>query len=433
MERREALKLLFGASGVGLAALSSGLPASFLVRPLSKVSAQAACDAAKSQYLIMSISGQGDGVNANVPGSYAYPDIVHAPDPSMAKTPITLAGKSVEGAKIWSTLPQNVLDRTAFIHHSTMTNNHPNLAKVMRMMGATNRSEMIASIAAKHLSGCFQTIQPAPVSVGAGSGFTYVGRTLPNLQPTALRDLLAKDATPLGNLQALRDKTVDGIYGVLKTNGTRAQLAYLDSLAQSRTQARSISADLLQMLSQIDNDSEAGQILAAVALIKMNVAPAMLVRFKFGSDNHSDQDLMTREVPEQTAGVGYIASLMQTLAANGLQDKVTFAMMNVFGRTLKKKGMEGRDHWAGHHVTVMIGKNVKGGVVGGLVPTDKNDDYIASAIDSATGLASATGDVSADLTLSSTGKTLNAVLGVPNDVIDMGVTTGKVFPTVLAG
>jgi len=432
MERRDALKLLFGASGVGLTALATGLPASFLLRPLAPVKGQAACDAAKGQYLIMSISGNGDAVNANVPGSYAFPDIVHAADPSMAATPMMLGGNSVTGAKIWSTLPQTVLDRTAFIHHSTLTNNHPNLPKVMRMMGATVRSEMIASIAAKHLSGCFQTVQQAPVSVGAGTTFTYAGRNLPNLLPTALRDLLGNDASALGGLQKLRDSAVDQIYGVLKTNGTRAQLSYLDNLVQSRTQARSISQDLLAMLAQITSDKEPGQITAAVALIKMNVAPAMLVRFAFGGDNHTDNLLMEREVPEQTAGVGYIATLMQALKDNGLEDKVTFAMMNVFGRTLKKKGTEGRDHWAGHHVTVMIGKNVKAGVIGGLVPTMANDDYIAGGIDSTTGMLSATGDIPPEQTLASTGKTFNALLGVPNDVIESSMTSGKVIAAAVA-
>jgi len=107
-------------------------------------------------------------------------------------------------------------------------------------------------------------------------------------------------------------------------------------------------------------------------------------------------------------------------------------MMNVFGRTLKKKGTEGRDHWAGHHVTVMIGKNVKAGVIGGLVPTIANDDYIAGAIDSATGMLSATGDIPPEQTLASTGKTFNALLGVPNDVIESSMTSGKVIAAAVA-
>jgi hypothetical protein len=63
-------------------------------------------------------------------------------------------------------------------------------------------------------------------------------------------------------------------------------------------------------------------------------------------------------------------------------------MYNVFGRTLKKNGVNGRDHWGSHHATVMMGKNIKAGVVGGLEP--KNNDYYATTIDSKTGAAAGT-------------------------------------------
>ncbi len=56
---------------------------------------------------------------------------------------------------------------------------------------------------------------------------------------------------------------------------------------------------------------------------------------------------------------------------------------NVFGRTLKKKGTLGRDHWGSHHCTVPIGRSVKRGVVGGLEP--RASDSYATPIDSKTG------------------------------------------------
>ena len=54
-----------------------------------------------------------------------------------------------------------------------------------------------------------------------------------------------------------------------------------------------------------------------------------------------------------------------------LTERVTFATMNVFGRNLngiqKVTDRTGRDHYGNHSVMVMIGKNVKPGVIGGVV------------------------------------------------------------------
>ena len=99
-------------------------------------------------------------------------------------------------AQLWSTLPPWVLDRTAFFHHATLTNNHANLPKVLRLMGATAKQEMLPSIFAKYLAPCFGTVQVDPVSAGAGDILSIDGRSLPNVAPTGLRDLLTRPNTP---------------------------------------------------------------------------------------------------------------------------------------------------------------------------------------------------------------------------------------------
>ncbi len=91
---------------------------------------------------------------------------------------------------------------------------------------------------------------------------------------------------------------------------------------------------------------------------------------------------------------------------------------------LKKLALRGRDHWASHHVTVMIGKPVRAGVVGGLEP--KGGDYYAQAIDSKSGRGVATGgDIPFAETLSAMGKTLGAALGMPRELLDKQITGGK--------
>jgi hypothetical protein len=427
------LGTLFGAGHLGLRALATGLPFAAFSRPRSVFADEAiACaDKTKAQYLIVSTSSAGDPVNANVPGTYDFPDIAHAADPRMAPTPLRLGANTFTAAQIWSTLPQWVLDRTAFFHHATLTNNHPNLPKVMRLMGATYKQEMLPSLLAKRLAPCLGTIQTEPVSVGAGEILTFGGRGLPNLNPTGLRDVLAQPKGPLKDLQGLRDKALDRMYASLKKNAGRPQLDYLDRLAQSRTQARSIADDLIDMLSTIKSDKSDGQVVAAAVLVKMRVSPVVAIHIEFGGDNHTDEGLLQKEVPESEIGVGRIGALMETLRGYGLQDQTTFALYNVFGRTLKKLGVQGRDHWASHHATVLIGKPIRPGVIGGLEP--QAGDYYASPIDSKTGKGvTGGGDIPFADTLAAMGKTLGAAVGMPRDALNTEIAQGKVVEAALA-
>jgi hypothetical protein len=426
-------RTLFGAGYLGVKALATGVPLAVLAKPLRAFGQDYACaDKAKAQYLIISTSGGGDPMNANVPGTYdpRFPDIAHAADPSMAATQMNLGSQTVTGAQIWSTLPPWVLDRTSFFHHATLTNNHANHPKVLRGMGATYKQEMLPSMYAKHLASCLGTVQTEPVSVGAGDILTFNGRGLPSVPPTGLRDTLSNPKGALANLQKLRDATLDKIHAHLKDSGTPAQRAFLDDVAVSRRQARTLSDDLLGMLSGITSDRSDGQVVAAVALMRMNVSPVVVIRIEFGGDNHSDLDLMRAEVPQHMTGVGRIATLMETLRQYGMQDQVTFAAMNVFGRTLKKLGTAGRDHWASHHASILIGKGVRGGVVGGLEP--KAGDYYATPIDSKTGAAApGGGDVPFGDTLSALAKTVGRAIGIAQMPLDAQIRGGKPIEAAL--
>jgi uncharacterized protein (DUF1501 family) len=422
--RRSLLKkTVFGTGALGLRALATGLPVGFLSRPYDLRAEDFTCaDKTRAQYLVIATSSAGDPLNCNVPGTYDFPDIAHSPDPRMAATPLTLGGVQTTAAAVWATMPQWVLDRTAFFHHATLTNNHANLPKVMRLMGATAKQEMLPSIVAKYLAPCFGTVQVDPISAGAGDILTIDGRSLPNVAPTGLRDLLTKTNTPLNRLQPLRDATLDEIHALLKERGTKAQKLFVDSLATSRMQARSLGSDLVDMLATIKTDAADGQVTAAVALIKMNVSPVITIRIPFGGDNHTDPDLARTEAPQQETGIQRIVQLQEALRVAGLEDRVTFAAYNVFGRTLKKNGLIGRDHWGSHHATVMIGKPIRAGVVGGLEP--KAMDYYATGIDSASGRPGT--DVPFAETLSAMGKTLGAAVGIKPEVMDRYISGGKV-------
>ena len=434
LHRRKMLyTALFGAGGLGLKSLATGIPMSILARPL----AARAQDAATTRILILSSSSAGDPINANVPGTYEDPVVEHPNGPEMAPTLMTIGGQQRTAAKPWAELPASMLAKTVFFHHGTYTNSHPNHPKVMRLMGSTERNEMLVSVFSDALSSVLETVQQEPISVGARGGneiLTFKGRSLANVSPVALKTALAQDENALGDLRPLRDQTVDEIYALYRQHGTENQRRMLDRFVATRDEARSLSLDLVERLASIDGNSETDQVLAASVLAAMNVSPAITLRINFGGDNHTDREFV-RETEQSVAGVGHLKALVETVegmrAEGVLRSDVIVGTLNVFGRDLARKGRAGRDHNGRHHCAVLIGEGLRGAVVGGIEPTGK--DYQAQAIDSATGRASASGDIPHEETFQSMAKTLGVALGVPRTRLDEAISGGKVIETALAG
>jgi len=437
--RRELLiRTLFGAGMLGLRSLATGIPLSILADPrraLGAGSATACPPNAAAQYILFSSSGDGDPVNANVPGAYAMTGIAHPTDPTMAPTSLMLAGKQYTAAAPWALLPQAMLDRTCFFHHGTYTNDHSDLSEVMRLQGLVLQRDMLVSMIAAQLAGCLGTVQSEPLALGPRSSsesLTAQGRPQPILSPAALAGVLSPPAGPLGQIQQIRDADLDRLNAWFKQNGSSAQRDFLDRYATSQQQARSISQSLLNTLANITDNSPNSQVAAAVVLFRMNVSPVISIHIPFGGDNHTDPSLAT-EAKQTVSGVAAIGNLWTQLNAAGLQDRVTFAMMNVFGRTLSAaRYTNGRDHQGDHHVTVLIGKPFKGGVVGGLEPT--NSDYRAMSIDSSSGaaVAAGAGDIPFSDTLAALGKTLAAGCGVDRGFVDQDIRRGKLVAGALA-
>ncbi len=453
LKRRDALLTgLFGANYIGLRALATGLPAWFIANP-RKASAQdlqCAITAKETmQYLVVSASSQGDPLNCNTPGTYEAPEIIHPLAATMAPTMVTLGAKTFGAALPWAgtdvggALAPATLARTNFFHYSTRSTVHGDQPKVMKLLGQMARSEMLVSAYAKHLSTCFGTVQAEPVAVGARGNsselVSFAGRTLPSVSPTQLKQLLTGARNnPLLALRAVRDQSLNKLNELAKTTGSNVQKQFLDSLATSRTQVRQLAEALATTLNAITTDDVRGQGLAAAALISANVTPVVTMHIGFGGDNHTDQDL-AGEAAQTVTGVQGIQLLMDALTGLGLQDKVTFAMMNVFGRNLngiaKTDGRTGRDHYGNHAVSVLIGKNIAPGVTGGVMK-GTGAAYSASDIDSATGGAVTGGDITAAKTSVALARTLGAALGIPSAVLepDLAATAGaKVVNSTLSG
>ena len=432
--RKLLMSALFGTGYVGLRALATGLPASFLLNPRRALAAAPACtaDKGKAQFIILATSGNGDPINANVPGTYEDAKISHSLDPQLAKTPLTIRGQQYNAAAPWATLPQSVLDRTCFFHLMTNTPVHPKEPDVLKLMGATYQSEMLPSVLAKQLAPCLGTVQMQPITIGATSpseGLQYQGQALPIIPPLSLKATLSSPTGPLTNLQALRDSTLQQLSDLYKNGASQSQRAYLDALITSQQQVRNINQDLLNALASIKDNTVSSQITAALTLVQMKVTPVVAIHIPFGGDNHHDAAL-ANETAQTVSGVAAIGSLMAQLSSLGLSDQVTFLSLNVFGRTLGPANTDGRQHNENHQVSIAIGKPFKGGVIGGVGPVA--NDYGALAIDSKTGRGVAGGDIAAVDSLASFGKTALAAVGVDAGTIGTAITSGQVIAPALA-
>ncbi|HWA78104.1 MAG TPA: DUF1501 domain-containing protein [Polyangiaceae bacterium] len=453
LKRRDALLgALFGSGYIGLRALATGLPAWFLANPSRANAQELACaiNAKENmQYLIVSSSSSGDPLNCNVPGTYEAPEIIHPLQPEVAATPVTLGGKTLNAALPWAStevggaLAPATLSRINFFHHVTKSTVHGDQPKVMKLMGAMNRNEMLVSAYAKHLAPCFGTVQAEPVAVGARGNATelvsFSGRTLPSISPTQLKQLLTGARNnPLVKLRAARDASLDKLNAMAKLDATGVQKQFLDTLATSRAQVRQLAEALSTTLNAITSDDVNGQALAAAALISANVTPVVTMHISFGGDNHTDTDLAD-ESAQTITGVQGIQAVQNALATLGLTDKVTFATLNVFGRNLngiaKTDGRTGRDHYGNHAVAVLIGKNIAPGVTGGVAPNSQGANA-ATDINSTTGVGAPGGDVPIAQTHVSMARTLGVALGIPAADLNPDFSAsagGKVIATALNG
>jgi hypothetical protein len=426
MNRRNLLlQSLFGAGMWGLRSLATGLPVSFLLNPRKALAGQDGGVVGQmngaAQYVIFNTSENGDPINANVPGTFitstnsAIGSPIHPP--TFTSTPWTPAA-----------LGSGVLDKTVFFHHSTNTVVHPDEPKVLHLMNTAPTAEMFPSMLAAQLAPQLGTIQTEPVALGSET-ITFQSRPQPNISPLALVDILGSQAGVLGELQSLRDKSLNQINAVVRSQGNKAQQGFIDRYVLSQGQARQISQSLLQGLSQITGNDQNSQLLAALTLIQMNVAPVVTVHIDFGGDNHTDSMLAT-ETSQTTAGIASIATLMQNLQSmqlgdgTPLADRVTFVSLNVFGRTLainnNGTSANGRSHQGNHHCAILIGAPFKGGtngtIIGGIEPDTTTKDYKAQSIDATTGAAAGNSEGGADIvfadTLNSMAKTVCAAVGV---------------------
>jgi len=185
-----------------------------------------------------------------------------------------------------------------------------------------------------------------------------------------------------------------------------------------------------ELISGVDGNDQINQAKVAVALLQLNITPVVTMGIEFGRDNHQDVNLLD-EVTQTDQAMICISSLWESIKAAQLQERVVFATMNVFGRTLLRNNTGGRNHLGDHHAMLAFGPTIKGGVIGGLEPSYKNNgkqkDFRATGINSTSGVSDNSSDISASETLVSVGKTLSKAIGIPEERISKRIDGGKII------
>ena len=255
---------------------------------------------------------------------------------------------------------------------------------------------------------------------------------LPVLDRNGLATILSQPAlnSTSDRLRKLRDADQDALRSLLSQSASPAQRTALDAYLQAQTDARLVDPTLVASINDWHGTWQQQLNTTAAVLLAMNVAPGVVLSYDFGGDNHSDYGL-NNEASATTESVAALGDLYQKLVDRNLQDDVTIVVQNVFGRTLcaenRSGNTNGRDHNAGHHCTVIIGKGFTGSVIGGVIKA--GTDFRADAVDSRSGARG--GDIAYAATLASVGKTICTGAGISRAVIDDQITSGKIVEAAL--
>lgn len=443
-----------GILGVSFRSMLLGVPASFLLNRAVY------SGAVNPKFTIFAGSAAGEPANVNGPGAYPVDGndlanrIVH-PDPGEVNTNITdvingmpvdatdlansvdlsLGNQTVKSARAYQALDQGFLDHLVSFWHQSGANAHTEFGSVLKAHGALkgrdgSSVEQLSTVIAEENSAVLGVLSNKPMILAgrpASGQYTAAGVALNTYTPTLMRLLVSQSRLPLSvnEFDLVYNYTLNSLYKDLKQNGTPKQKKFLDQSLLSRNQARSLGESLIDLLQDIDN-SQIGQMKAAVALIKLKVSPVIIVQHDFGRDNHTDRTLgvETRETFEALKAFSLYWDL---LGEHGLTDSVLYANMNVFGRTLKRNVNGGRDHFGLFTHSFLHGVHLNGGIIGGM--TAHEDVVKASGINSETGRQE-NANISEGETLMAFHASVLAAAGVPEERIRVRIPDGKVVSAI---
>ncbi len=444
------LSSLFGGGYLGLRALAAGIPASVLLGSRTAHAGPCPSGGTLPQYVIFTTSGNGDPINANVPGSYGVssnlyncPATAGVGGADMTPTSMAVGSGMYKAAAPWAQMKNLDPTRTQFWHMMTNTVVHPFETNVLKLQGAVYEDEMFASFLSKNTQACLNTIQPQPVSVGAASpseALSYAGGALPTIPPSALQKTLVLNATSSLNqktIPSLRASALTNLQSALYAPGsvTSAQNDFVSTYLAAQTALQKLDPSILASLADLSTEASKmpvqAQIDAAIALIRMNITSVIAIHLPFGGDNHHDPAYVSESSQTSAAcqSLDYLLgqlAMYKTLDGRVMSDAVTIISLNVFGRTLEYQATngDGRQHNLNHHVSFVIGKPFKGGVYGAVTQLTGNNDFGCVNIDAKTGAgttSTGSGVIDAVDTFAAWGMTVATGVGVDPSVV-MGPT-----------
>lgn len=442
MNRRQMLQGLAAGGGLSLIArsLATGLPVSFLLNP-TRARADVNLPATS---VLMVLDVDGDPLNANCPGSYVN-GVKHAAE--FAGQPLMLGKVATTAAQPWADLPAALRARMGFVHYATKAVAHNQFSTVLKLNRAAknvtgNGEEMFPTLLAQELFVEGTHIQREPLSLGT-TALSARGNPLPIYTPDSLATLFSTTgsaASVLDEFATVREKTLASLYGKLKTDGTPAQKAFVDSYLLSRTEAASLGKELGDMLDKMPAEDDDGfnysaQIFAALALLQTRITPVAAVWVPFGGDNHHDLGLGI-EVEQTRLGVKAIQYAWEKShdpMFPALNNHLTFCTFNTFGRTLGSD--QGRQHNPNHHVMALFGPNVKPGVFGAPQPMAGGKDFGAAPFDPTSGavVSAGSGGVEPEDSLPVAGRTLAALAGVTSERLDKRIPNTGLAHKIIDG
>jgi len=183
-------------------------------------------------------------------------------------------------------------------------------------------------------------------------------------------DRAAIDAYLRGELDALQAQVTDGGHNDARIGSLRESL---DRAGQLRDDADALS----QRLTFGRTLSLEAQGALAVDLLSLGMSRAVLIDDGLGWDTHDDNP---QQSPNHEALFGGLSALAQALSDAGLYDDTVVVVVSELGRTPRRNGENGKDHWP---VTsaLLFGGPVRGGRVVGAT----SDEVEALAVDPETG------------------------------------------------
>ena len=383
MDRRSFLRGSTGSlMGLSVRSLLTGLPPAFLL------SGRVWAADPSRQFAIIAQSGAGEAVNGCGPGSFDAPEFIHPSardsDYSTVIAGTTYTADTLSQTTVFQDGPSPVRiarcfeglgsmqDHMAFFHYRTELGIHPQFPIAQKAGGAIKGplgrgEEQLASALAQENATGLGTLLQKPI-VLSGSA-TFNGAPLNTYTPTVIKELVASSVSgevPGEMFGTARNYLLDEIYRDVKSQGTPNQKRFLDEYAISQSQADEVASKLLNEVVDISDDSYTSQMRMAAIIIKLRLAPAVVVGYRFSGDNHVS-DGLTIEAEDTLNMIATYRDFYDFATDMGVWDQCLYATVSVFGRSMDERG-NGRGHNGNLSTGLLFGQHLTRKVVGGIDP-----------------------------------------------------------------